>query len=139
MRPLCRQYGLPLFWGQIDAFREKEHLMKRLRTMSGLAASVIGLLASGRALAAAPTAPAAAGPAGCTAYQSHDNEHIAVGWCDRGNGTWYVQAKCGGPGRVTGPYRGTKGKRSQGRENASVLDCGGSGYPLEMKVVNSKP
>jgi hypothetical protein len=109
-----------------------------IRRMTGLVASSIGLLAASTALAEVPTAQAIAGPAECTAYQSNANEHIAVGWCDRGNGTWYIQAKCGGPGRVTEPLRGTKGKRSQGREKASILDCG-SGYPLEMKVVDTKP
>lgn len=48
-------------------------------------------------------------------------------------------AKCAGPGRVNGPYKGDQGYRKLGREKASTLSCGTSGYPLEMKVVNVKP
>ncbi|OJT18347.1 hypothetical protein BO221_40375 [Archangium sp. Cb G35] len=110
----------------------------RIRTMTGLIASSIGLLAASTALAEESAEQAGIGPEGCKAYQSHKDDHVAVGWCDRGNGTWYVQARCGGPGSVTEPLRGTKGKRSQGKEKASILDCGG-GYPLEMKVVGKKP
>ncbi|MDN3297026.1 hypothetical protein QWM81_23865, partial [Streptomyces ficellus] len=40
----------------------------------------------------APSAQAAVGPSGCSAYVSHTNDHVAVGWCSSGNGTWNVQA-----------------------------------------------
>ncbi|MFC9330017.1 hypothetical protein [Kitasatospora sp. NPDC057015] len=112
--------------------------MIRTRRMTGLAASVIGLVSAGTMLAAAPAAQAAVGPEGCTAYVSHTDEHTAVGWCARGNGTWYVKAKCAGPGRVNGPYVGSQGKRSMGREQASTVNCGTSGWPIEMSVVNIK-
>ncbi|MFD9488735.1 hypothetical protein [Streptomyces sp. NPDC059991] len=109
----------------------------RTKRLGGIA-SAVGLLAAGVMLGVAPTANAAVGPSGCSAYVSHTNDHVAVGWCSHGNGTWYVQAKCGGPGRVNGPYKGDQGYRKLSREKASTLNCGTSGYPLEMKVVNVK-
>ncbi|MFB6990267.1 hypothetical protein ACFC0C_28420 [Streptomyces sp. NPDC056178] len=101
-------------------------------------ASAIGLLAAGVTFGVAPSAQAAIGPSGCSAYVSTTNSHVAVGWCNSGNGTWNVQAWCGGPGGANGPYKGTPGRRSGGTEQAATLNCGSSGYPYSMSVVDIK-
>ncbi|MBL1083922.1 hypothetical protein JK359_18430 [Streptomyces actinomycinicus] len=107
--------------------------LKRFAT----AASTIGLLGAGVTLGIAPSAQAVpGGPTGCTAYVSHTNEHVAVGWCRSGSGTWNVQAYCGGPGGARGPYKGTEGYRTRGMEKAATLNCGSSGFPYNMKVVD---
>ncbi|MFP3988356.1 hypothetical protein U9R90_12755 [Streptomyces sp. E11-3] len=106
---------------------------RKLGTMT----SVLGLAVAGVTLSAAPS-QAAVGPKGCSAYVSHTNNHVAVAMCASGNGTWRVMAKCAGPGRVNGPYRGDEGYRTRGKEKASVLNCGSSGYPIELKVVDKK-
>ncbi|WP_030269846.1 hypothetical protein [Streptomyces sp. NRRL B-24484] len=114
--------------------------MNRSHRITRLTVSLAGVVAAGATLFAAPVAEAApGGPSGCTAYVSHDNEHNAVGWCTRGSGTWYVKAKCAGPGRVNGPYLGSEGKRSRGMEQASVLSCGSNGWPIEMTVTKINP
>ncbi|MFD7226612.1 hypothetical protein [Streptomyces sp. NPDC059881] len=101
-------------------------------------ASAIGLLTAGMTFGIAPSAQAAVGPTGCTAYVSHTNDHVAVGACRSGNGTWNVQAWCGGPGGARGPYKGTPGYRTRGVEKMATINCGSSGYPYNMKVVDIK-
>ncbi|MFJ1804436.1 hypothetical protein [Streptomyces sp. NPDC088180] len=102
----------------------------------GVMASVITLLTTGLSLGIATGASAATKPSGCTAYVSQDDINDAVGWCARGTGSWYVQAKCASAGRVTGPYRGSKGFRRGATEAASNLDCGTNAWPIELKVVD---
>ncbi|MFD0026017.1 hypothetical protein [Streptomyces sp. NPDC058382] len=110
--------------------------MNKTRTRAGVLASAVALLASGITLGLAPAAEAAAKPSGCSAYVSHDDLNDAVAWCDKGNGSWYVQAKCASAGRVNGPYRGSKGWRKGATAAASVLDCGTNAWPTELKVVS---
>ncbi|POX50275.1 hypothetical protein C3489_22825 [Streptomyces sp. Ru71] len=100
------------------------------------AASASGLLAAGVVLGTTATAQAVpGGPSGCTAFLKPGNSHIAEAWCKKGNGYWNVQAKCAGPGSTHGPYKGDPGFRALSREKAAVLSCG-SGYPVELKVVD---
>lgn len=104
----------------------------------GTTASAVSLLAVGMTFGVTPSAQAAVGPSGCSAYTSHTNSHVAVGWCSSGNGTWNVQAYCGGPGGARGPYKGTPGYRTRGVEKAATLNCGSSGFPYDMKVVDKR-
>ncbi|MGW1895251.1 hypothetical protein ACWCP6_34170 [Streptomyces sp. NPDC002004] len=98
--------------------------------------SAIGMMVAGMAFGAAPAAQAAVGPSGCTAFVDQNNAHRALAWCSHGNGHWNVQAWCGGPGGARGPYKGTNGFRALSREKAATLNCGSSGFPYNMKVVD---
>jgi hypothetical protein len=85
--------------------------------------------------AAAP----AVGPTQCSAYVSGTNDHLAVGWCNLGNGTWYVQTNCATQqGGVEGPYKGIQGYRKLSTEKASTFNCGTGGIPVDLKVVDVK-
>lgn len=87
-----------------DPFQRGECMTSTLKKF-GTTASAIGLLTAGMTFGIAPSAQAAVGPTGCTAYVSHTNDHVAVGACRSGNGTWNVQAWCGGPGGARAPTR----------------------------------
>ncbi|WP_335939309.1 hypothetical protein [Streptomyces sp. PTD5-9] len=111
--------------------------MNRTRMKFGVMASVISMVTTGVMLGSIPAAGAAVPkPTGCSAYVSHGSVNDAVAWCNKGNGSWYVQAKCASAGRVNGPYRGSKGWRKGATEAASVLKCGTNAWPVELKVVD---
>ncbi|PKV76963.1 hypothetical protein [Streptomyces sp. TLI_146] len=101
--------------------------MKRLR-MAGTVSTALAV-AAGAMLLAAPSASASSS---CHAYNRNDG--AGVGWCDSGNGRWRVHGYCANVGGVRGPYTGSEGGRSMGKEWASILECGMGGGAVNMWV-----
>ena len=113
----------------------------RMKSRAGSVTAATALLVGCAAITGAGTASAApaVGPSQCSAHVSVSNQHVADGWCDLGNGTWYVQTNCATQqGGVEGPYKGSQGYRKLSTEKQSTFNCGTGGFPVDMKVVDVK-